>query len=115
MTNQLPMLGVLLSDHHATWHLNLSSSSATPPTTQTTLIIKEDGKVPTAKPASTSVSKNKRVTISVKHKKKLKLMDVGKMLGNALSITEHSEDCIDDRSKDFCIQTVLTGIFIHYY
>ena len=40
-------------------------------------------------------------------------MDVGKVFDNTLSITEHSEDSIDDWSKDFCVQTVLTGIFIH--
>ena len=92
-------------------------SSATPPTKQTMFIIKEDGKVSTAKLAATSVSKKnkKQVTITVKHKKKLKLMDVGEMLDNTLSITELSEDSIYDWSKDFCIQTVLTGISIHYY
>ena len=42
-------------------------------------------------------------------------MDVGEMLDNTLSITELSEDSIYDWSKDFCIQTVLTGISIHYY
>ena len=91
------------------------SSSATPPTKQTTIIIKEDGKVSTAKPAATSLSKNKHVIITVKHNKKLKLMDVGKILDNTLSMTENSEDSIDDWSKDFCIQTVLTGISIRYY
>ena len=42
-------------------------------------------------------------------------MDVGKMLDNNLSITKHSDDSIDEGSKDFCIQTVLIGISIHYY
>ena len=92
-----------------------SSSSATHPTRQTTLIIKQDGKITTTRPAATSVSKNKQVAITVKHNKKLKLTDAGKMLHNILSITEHSEDSIDDWSKDFCIQTLLTGISIHYY
>ena len=108
------------SEHISSCHMpskfSESSFSATPPTKQTTLIIKEDGKVSTAKPAATSVSKkNKQVTITVKHNKKLKLMDVGKMPDNTLSITEHSEDSIYDWSKHFCIQTVLTGISIHYH
>ena len=105
------------SEHASSCHMpsksSKSSTSATPPTKQTTLIIKENGKVSTAKPAATSVSKNKQVTITVKHNKKLKLMDVGKMFDNILSITEHSEDSIDNWSEDFCIQTVLTGISIH--
>ena len=55
-----------------------SSSSATLPTKQTKLIIKEDRKVSTEKFAATSVLKNKQVTIrTMKHNKKLKLMDVG--------------------------------------
>ena len=41
-------------------------------------------------------------------------MDVGKMLDNNFSITKHSDDSTEG-SKDFCIQTVLTGISIHYY
>lgn len=57
--------------------------------------------------------KNKQVTITVKHNKKLKVVNVGKKLDNTLSITDHSEDSIDDWSKDFCIQTVLAGILIH--
>ena len=80
-----------------------SPFSATPPTKQTILIIKEDGKVSAAKPAATSVSKIKQITITVKHNKNLKLMDVGKILDNTLSLTEHSEDSIDVWSKDFCI------------
>ena len=59
-------------------------------------MIKEDGNVSTAKPAAASVAKNKQVANTVKHNKKLKLMDIGKMLDNAFSITEHSEDSIDD-------------------
>ena len=47
--------------------------------------------------------KNKQVTITVKHNKKLKVVNVGKKLDNTLPITDHSEDSIDDWSKDFCI------------
>ena len=95
------------SEHVSSCHMPSKSSkspfSATPPSKQTILIIKEDGKVFTAKPAATSVSKIKQVTITVKHNKNLKLTDVGKILDNTLSITEHSEDSIDVWSKDFCI------------
>ena len=42
-------------------------------------------------------------------------MAVGKILDNTLSITEQSEDSTDEWPKDFCIQTVLTGISINYY
>ena len=107
------------SEHASSCHMasksSKSSSSATTPIQQTMLIIKEDRKVSTANSAATSVSKNKQVTITVKHNKKLKLMDVGKRLVNTLSITEYSEDSIDEWSKDFCIQVVLTGISLHYY
>ena len=54
---------VRLSEHASSCHMpsksSKSSTSTTPPTKQTTLIIKEDRKVSTAKPAATSVSKNK--------------------------------------------------------
>ena len=93
------------SEHASSRHMpsksSKSSTSATPPTKQITLIIKEDGKVSTVKPAATLVSKNKQVTITVKHNKKLKVMNVGKKLDNTLSLTDHSEDSIDDWSKDF--------------
>ena len=67
----------------------------------------------TTTPVVSSVSKNNEVSVAVKHNKKLKHVDAGKMLDNTLSIREHSENAIDDWSKDFCIQTVLTAILIH--
>ena len=70
------MLVVLLSDHdnmspscHMQYKSSKNLSSARPPTKQTTLIITEDGKVSTAKPTTTSVSKTKQATITGKHKK----------------------------------------------
>ena len=121
MSNQPAMLDVLFSGHqnmphHTTYHLNLQKvhlQSHLQPSKPH--MIKEDGKVSTAKPAAASVAKNKQVAITVKHSKKLKLMDICKMLDNTFSITEHSEDSIDYWSKAFCIPTMLAGIFIHYY
>ena len=61
------------------------------------------------KTTTTLVSEKKECTITLKHSKKLKMMQVDKLLGTSLSITEKSEDDIDDWCNDFCINTVLTG------